>query len=68
MQRHPKALVNVAGISVANPRLILPPEVEFAAHIRAAGFCPGRSHFPWGLPGWGSAWLAPEPTMSFSLG
>jgi hypothetical protein len=46
MQRHPTAPVNVAKISVATFGTdFIAPEADFAALIRAAGFCPGRSHF-----------------------
>ena len=45
MRRHPTAPVNVARISVATSGTdFTAPEADFAALIRAAGFCPGRSH------------------------
>src|ERR1700732_2880167 len=45
MRRHPMTPVNVARISVATSGTdFTAPEVDFAALIRAAGFCPGRSH------------------------
>jgi hypothetical protein len=45
MRRHPTAPVNVSGISVTTFGTdFTAPEADFGALIRAAGFCPGRSH------------------------
>src|SRR6267142_4227643 len=45
MRRHPTAPVNVARISVATSGTdFIAPEADFAALIRAAGLCSGRSH------------------------
>ncbi len=45
MRRHPTAPANVVRISVATSGTdFTAPEANFGALIRAAGFCPGRSH------------------------
>jgi hypothetical protein len=54
MRRYPTAPVNVARISVATSGIdFTAPEADFAALIRAAGFCPGRSHCHVGAAGVG---------------
>src|SRR5216683_5022410 len=60
MRRHPTAPVNIARISVATSGTdFTAPEADFAALIRAAGFCPGRSHLSRGsCRSWDSAWSA----------
>jgi hypothetical protein len=61
MRRHPTAPVNVARISVATSGTdFTTPEEDFAVLIRAAGFCPGRSHLSRGsCRSWDGAWSAP---------
>ena len=61
MRRHPTAPVNVARISVATFGTdFTAPEANFAALIRATGFCPGRSYLSRGsCRSWDSAWSAP---------
>jgi hypothetical protein len=61
MRRHPTAPVNVARISVATSGTdFTAPDADFAALIRAAGFCPGRSHLSRGsCRSWDSVWSAP---------
>ena len=60
MRRHPTAPVNIARISVATSGTdFTAPEADFAALIRAAGFCPGRSHLSRrSCRSWDSGWSA----------
>ena len=67
MRRHPTAPANVARISVATSGTdFTAPEANFAALIRAAGCCPGRSHFSRGsCRYWDCAWSAPGARRTF---
>ena len=48
MRWHPTAPVNSVRTSVATSGSdFIAPETDFAALIRAAGFCPRRSHLSW---------------------
>ena len=68
MRRHLPARVNVARVSVATSGTdFTAPKADFAALIRAAGFCPGRSHLSRGsCRSWDSAWSAPGAKRTFA--
>ena len=69
MRRHPTAPVNVARMSVATSGTdFTAPEVDFAALIRAAGFCLGDHFCSRGsCRSWDSAWSAPGRKADIEL-